>query len=283
VSAFAAPRRGRRANRHLGAYAALTALAVFALGPLVVLVFNALKSPQEAATNPIGMPHHPRFANFVDAWRQGGLSTTMANSAFITIGTVVGVCLIAGMAAYALARLEIRGANAVTAYLLLAAAIPAQLFLVPLFFLWTRIGLYDTRLGLVIIYWGLYSPLATLLLRSYLISLPRDFEDAARMDGASELRVLRDVVIPLSRPGFLTVALVIGLFAWNEFFFAVTFIQSQDKLPVITSFLAFSQNFTRDWSLTSAAAILIVLPVLALFLALQRRFIEGLTGTGLKG
>jgi raffinose/stachyose/melibiose transport system permease protein len=283
VSASTASRRPRRTNRHIGAYATLTALAIFAIGPLVVLLFSALKSPQEAATNPIGVPRDPQFGNFVDAWRDGGLSTTMANSAFITVGTVIGVCVIAGMAAYALARLEIRGANAVTAYLLLAAAIPAQLFLVPLFFLWTRIGLYDTRVGLVVIYWGLYSPLATLLLRSYLVSLPRDFEDAARMDGASELRVLRDVVIPLSRPGFLTVALVVGLFAWNEFFFAITFVQTEDKLPVVSSFLAFSQNFTRDWSLTSAAAILIVLPVLALFLALQRRFIEGLTGTGLKG
>ncbi|HEX6026206.1 MAG TPA: carbohydrate ABC transporter permease [Solirubrobacter sp.] len=265
-----------------GIYAALVALALFAVGPLVVLVFNALKTNSEQTRNPLGPPREPTFANFEAAWERGDLATTMLNSAVITVGTVIGVCVIAGLAAYALARLELPRSGAILAYLLFATAIPAQLFLVPLFFTWTRIGLYDTRFGLIVIYWALFSPLAVLLLRAYFLTLPRDFEDAARLDGAGELRILRSIVLPLAWPGFLTVALVVGLFAWNEFFFAVTFIQSDDKLPVVTSFLAFTQNFTRDWGATSAAGILIVLPVLVLFLGLQRRFVAGLVG-GLKG
>lgn len=115
------------------------------------------------------------------------------------------------------------------------------------------------------------------------MALPRGFEDAARVDGTNELQILTRVVLPLSWPGFLTIALVSGLGAWNEFFFAITFIQDENLKPVTTSFLAFRSNFSQDWGLTSAASIIIILPVVILFLGLQRRFINGLTAGGLKG
>lgn len=264
-------------------YFALALLAVFALGPLVLLVLNALRSNQEQASSSLGLPDEIILSNFSRAWEQGELGRTMLNSGIIATGTVIGVCVVAGLAAYALARLDLRYANGVMAYLLFATAIPVQLYFVPLFFLWTRIGLYDTQLGLIIILIAVNSPLGVLLLRSYLVSLPREFEDAARIDGASELRVLLTVVLPLAWPGLLTVALVVGLLAYNEFFFSVTFIASDENLPVVTSFLSFTENYTRDRALTSAAGLIIIAPVLVVFLALQRRFIAGLTGSGLKG
>ena len=277
-------RRRAGAAKTWPAYTVLTVLAAFSIGPIVVLVFDSLKTDLEIGTNPLGPPlQHLRLSNFTDAWHQGAIGTTMLNSAIITAGTVVGVCFIAGLAAYALARLDLAGGSLVLGYLLFGTALPAQLFLVPLFSLWSRIGLYDTRLGLIIIYWAIFSPFATLLMRSFLVSLPRDFEDAARVDGSRELYVLTRIVLPLAWPGLLTVALIAGLTAWNEFFFAETFIQSENKLPVVTSFLAFSQNYTRYWGLTCAAALIISLPVLFVFLALQRRFVQGLSSGGLKG
>src|SRR5918995_1920436 len=199
------------------------------------------------------------------------------------LGTVIGVCIIAGTAAYAMSRLDLPGGDGVLACLFVGSAVPFQLFLVPLFFLWSRLQLTNTLIGIIIIYWAIYSPFATLLLRSYLVALPRDFEDAARIDGANELQVLTRVVLPLAWPGFLTVALVSGLAAWNEFFFAVTFIQDDNLKPIATSFLAFQNQFSRDWGLTSAAGLFMILPVIVLFLILQRRFIEGLASGGLKG
>ncbi len=276
-------RRGRREPSKVPYYVVLVLLALFALGPLVVLLFNSLKTSAEIGRNPLGPPLAPVFRNFADAWTQGNFATTMLNSAILTVGTVVGVCVIAGMAAYALDRLDLPGTDAVLLYLFVASAVPFQLFLVPLFFLWSSLNLTNTLFGLIVIYWAIFSPFATLLLRSYLVALPRDFEDAARIDGASELQVLLRVVLPLSWPGFLTVALVSGLAAWNEFFFAITFIQDENLKPVTTSFLAFQSNFSRDWGLTSAAGILIILPIVVLFLFLQRRFISGLTAGGLKG
>ena len=284
MSAVRGERRStRREPSKLPYYVVLVLLALFALGPLVVLLFNSLKTNAEIGRNPLGPPLAPVFRNFTDAWTQGNFATTMLNSAILTVGTVVGVCIISGMAAYALDRLDLPGTDAVLLYLFVASAVPFQLFLVPLFFLWSNLNLTNTLFGLIIIYWAIFSPFATLLLRSYLVALPRDFEDAARMDGASELQVLLRVVLPLSWPGFLTVALVSGLAAWNEFFFAVTFLQDESLKPVTTSFLAFQSNFSRDWGLTSAAGILIILPIVVLFLFLQRRFIDGLTAGGLKG
>jgi raffinose/stachyose/melibiose transport system permease protein len=205
------------------------------------------------------------------------------NSTILTVGTVVGVCIIAGTSAYAMARLDLPGTDAVLLYLFVASAVPFQLFLVPLFFLWSILHLTNSRFGLIVIYWAIFSPLATLLLRSYLVGLPRDFEDAARIDGANELQVMLRVVLPLSWPGLLTVALVTGVYAWNEFFFAITFIQDKNLKPVTTSFLAFQSTYSQNWGLTSAAAIYIILPIVVLFLFLQRRFISGLTAGGLKG
>jgi raffinose/stachyose/melibiose transport system permease protein len=275
--------RQRREPSKIPYYVILILLALFALGPLVILVFNSLKSSAEIGRNPLGLPLSPVFENFPAAWTQGDFSTTMVNSTILTVGTVVGVCIIAGTSAYAMARLDLPGTDAVLLYLFVASAVPFQLFLVPLFFLWSILHLTNTRFGLIVIYWAIFSPLATLLMRSYLVRLPRDFEDAARIDGANELQVLLRVVLPLSWPGLLTVALVSGVQAWNEFFFAITFIQDKNLKPVTTSFLAFQSTYSQNWGLTSAAAIYIILPILVLFLILQRRFISGLTAGGLKG
>ena len=275
--------RQRREPSKIPYYVILVLLALFALGPLVILVFNSLKSKAEIGRNPLGLPLSPVFENFPEAWTQGDFATTMVNSTILTVGTIVGVCIIAGTSAYAMARLNLPGTNAVLLYLFVASAVPFQLFLIPLFFLWSTLNLTNTRFGLILIYWAIFSPLGTLLLRSYLVQLPRDFEDAARIDGANELQVLLRVVLPLSWPGLLTVALVAGLATWNEFFFAITFIQDNNLKPVTTSFLAFQTNFSQDWGLTSAAAIYIILPIVVLFLILQRRFISGLTAGGLKG
>jgi raffinose/stachyose/melibiose transport system permease protein len=264
-------------------YVALAALAFVAAAPLVVMVFNALKDPAELGRNPLGPPSTPHPANFIEAWERGGFATTMRNSLVITIGTVLGVCLISGLAAYALGRLNVPGGDALVVYLFVGTTIPGQLFIIPLFFMWVRLGLVDTHLGLIIVYWAIFTPFTTLLLRSYLLSLPQELEEAARVDGAGELQVLTRIVLPLAWPGVLVVALIAALMAWNEFFFAVTILQSKELKPVTTSFLAFQDRFSQDWALTSAAAVIVILPMLVLFLALQRRFIAGMTAGALKG
>jgi raffinose/stachyose/melibiose transport system permease protein len=275
-------RRPRRTQSLAPNYIVLGLLAAFSLLPLLVLVFNSVKTTREIGSNPFGPPTNIQLSNFPQAWTQGHYAVTMRNSVIVVIGAVAGVCLIAGLAAYALARLNVPGGDAFALYLLVSTSLPITLFLVPLFFLWNKLGLIDNLLGLIIILWATSSPFATFLLRSYMVAVPADFEDAARVDGANEWQVLRYVMLPIVWPGFLTVSLVTGLTAWNQYILPLTFIHSDNLQTVITSYQAFAGRFTRDWGLTSAAAIITILPIMIFFLLLQRRFIEGLTQGGLR-
>lgn len=263
-------------------YLILTLLAAFVIAPLVLLVFNSLKAEGSYQVDPLGPPIAPRWENYQEAWELGRFGTTMTNSLIITGGTIVGVVLIAGLAAYSLARLKPIGGDAITFYLLVGTTLPGELFLVPLFFLWSRLGLTNSLIGLIILYCGIMSPFPTFLLRSYMVGIPTDFEDAARVDGASRWEVLWHVFIPLCWPGFLTVVLLVSLFAYNEFLYALIMIQKADLKPVSTSLYAFTTVHYRQWGPTNAGAVIMSLPVIVIFLILQRRFIEGLTQGGLK-
>jgi len=273
----------QRDQSKLPNYLVLSLLALFALIPIVILFFNAVKTTVEIGRNPIGIPQDIRLDNFIQAWDQGGYAVTIRNSLIMMSSTIVASLTIAGLAAYALARLKLKGSALIAFYFLVGTSVPPQLFMVPLFVAWRQVGLINTHLGLIIIYTGLYSPFATYLLRSYMIGLPEEFIEAARIDGASNLQVFRKIILPLSWPGFLTAGLVIGLNVWNEFLFAVTFLPDPALKPVATSLFEFQGRFSRDWGLTSAGSVIMVIPIIVLFLLLQRRFIEGLTQGGLKG
>jgi len=275
--------RSRLKPSEIPIYVILVLMTAFAVVPLALLVFNALKSPFEGSTNPLGLPKTLIWQNFVTAWQQGHFSQTMVNSIIYVGGTVALVWVMAGLASYALSHLELPGGNMVMLYLLSSSAIPIQIFLIPLFFLWTNLNLYDTRIGLIIIYAATTAPFATLLLRSFMINIPKEFNEAARIDGANTWQVLMRVIVPMAWPGFLTIGLTTTLAVWNEFIFATTFIASDDKLPVQTSLFAFHQQFSRNWSLTDAASVITILPMVALFLIFQRRFIAGFAGGGIKG
>lgn len=264
-------------------YVILVVLLIFSLGPLLIMLFNSLKSAAEIGENPLGLPQDFAWANYARAWDVGNFSTTMVNSGLLVAGSVIGVLLLGGMAAYSLAKLDLAGAGGLMLFLLVISSLPIHLFLVPLFVLWRELGLLNSYIGLVIIYVALNAPLGIFLLRSYMIQLPRDFEDAARVDGAGEWQIFARIVVPLSWPGFLTVGLVVALAVWNEFLLATVFLQDESKFTVITSYQNFATRFSRDWSLTSAAAVLMILPILVIFLIFQRRFIEGMTQGGMKG
>lgn len=283
MSAFVSKQRQGRSIRLIPNYLVLLLLAVFALGPLVVLAFNSLKSRTEMGRNPIGPPQSFLWENYSNAWQLGRFAVTLRNSGMLVVITVTVVLLLGGMAAYSMAKMNLPGANLLTLYLLIGSSLPIQLFLVPLFFTWQKLGLTNSIPGLALIYVALNAPLSIFLLRSYMIQMPRDFEEAARVDGAGEMQIYYQIVVPLSWPGFLTVGLVVALAVWNEFLLATVFLTDQSKFTVVTSYYNFMSRFTRDWGLTSAAAMMMIVPIIVIFLSLQRQFISGLTAGGLKG
>ena len=263
-------------------YIILTFLLAFAIGPLLVLGFNSLKTQAELGRNPLGPPQSLNVGDFPKPGTSGNFSMTTRNSGILVAGTVVGVLVLGGMAAYSLAKLTAwrRGCHPLSAdrhqpadsalsgaalFHLEPAGAGQQSFR-------ARRDLHRHQRAV--------RRLPAPLLHA---PAPSDFEDAARVDGASEWQVFSRIVVPLSWPGFLTVGLVVALSVWNEFLLATVFLTDQDLFTVVTSYNNFAQRFTRDWTMTSAAAIMMILPVIIIFLTLQRRFIDGLTQGGLKG
>jgi len=276
------PRRKTRRDWRFGSYLGLIVLALFAVGPAVLMLFNAFKNQAQIGADPLSPPTSLSWSNFSQAWTEGDFGTTMRNSVILVAGSVLGTCTIAGLAAYALSHLDVPGKGGVVAYLFLGSGMPVQLFVVPLYSMWVSFHLVDNLFGLMIIYWAVDAPFATLLLRSFLLKVPKGYIEAARIDGASEVTIARKVMMPLAWPGLMTVALVVALGTWNEFFWAITFIHDPALRPISTSFMAFQDENSTNWGLTSAAALFMLVPVVLLFVTLQRRFVAGLTSGGIK-
>ena len=263
----------------------LMLLALSIILPILILFFNSLKPQSELLTNPLGAPMTLRFTNYYDAFVFGNYSRIMLNSLYFVVGTLV-VCLpLSALASFSLAILSPRGklTTSIAVYLLIGLSIPAQLYILPLFILWKNLYLTNTYIGLIIIYSALNAPFAVFLMRSYMIQLPKELFEAAKVDGASTFELFYKIAIPLSCPVFLTSGLIVGLAVWNEFLFAVTFIQDENFKPISTILFSFSDKYAHDYSLISAASIMMAAPIGILFILFQRNFIAGLTSGGLKG
>jgi raffinose/stachyose/melibiose transport system permease protein len=253
-----------------------------AISPLIILIFNSLKSRANLGADPVGYPDKLIFGNYARAVEQSNFLNSMTNSFILATFTVIPVLVLGGLAAYSLSRIQPRGTGAVMAYMLGVSTLPVWLYIVPLFYYWKTLGLINSFLGLVILYTVFNSPFAIFLLRSFLLKVPKEVEEAAVIDGANRMQILIRVILPLTWTGFLTVGLLVAVAVWGEFQVALIFISDPEKFPVTTAFFAFQQVFGNDWTLTSAVAVLTILPVLALFLSFQRKFTEGLTQGSVK-
>jgi raffinose/stachyose/melibiose transport system permease protein len=276
------PRRRRYTPASIAQHGVVWLLLLFTLVPLGILFSNSLRTTQEIQRFPLGIPEQLMFENFALAWQTAEFSRAFLNTGLLLLMTVPVICALAAMAAYSLVRIKPAGSDAIATYYLLAMTVPAQLYLVPLFVGWTRLHLTNNLVGLAIVYWALYQPFSIFLLRSYMLGLPEEIEDAARVDGCSEVQVLTKIVLPLSKPVMATLAVILTVWIWNEFLFATTMLHAPELRTIALSFVAFTAEWETDFAQQSAAAVTVALPVMLLFLALQRRFIQGILQGGLK-
>lgn len=261
----------------------LAVLLIITLFPIALMVLNAVKPSAEIVQNPLAWPTHLRWDNFTRAWSDANFGRTLFNSAVLTAMTIVLVCTTGSLTAYVLARRKIKTWKILTFYLLASTTAPIQLFLFPLYFGFARFGLINNPIAVAFVYTAVYSPFAIMLLRTYFLAVPKELEEAALIDGATHWQVFARVFLPIVSPGILTVALIIGLYSWNEFLIATTFLQGQDQLTAVVSFFLLSGQYASDWGVIMAAALIIVLPIVVLFVLLQRRFIDGMAGGSVKG
>lgn len=257
--------------------------AVIALFPIVLMVLNALKTSPEIVNNPLALPHSLAWRNFVHAWTDAHLGSSLLHSVIVSALTILFVCVTAAPAAYALARRRIGPWRGVSTYFLATTTAPIQLFLFPLYFAFAHLGLVNNLPALAVIYSAIYSPFSIFLLRTFFLAVPQELEEAAMVDGATVWQVFSRVVLPIVMPGLLTVSLIVGLYSWNEFLIATTFLQNRSSSTLVVSFYLLSGQYTSDWGEIMAAALVIVLPVAIFFIVLQQHFIDGMTGGSVKG
>jgi raffinose/stachyose/melibiose transport system permease protein len=264
---------------------ALTLIGIASFGsllPIALAILNAFKTTAEINLNPLGLPGRMQWGNFVSAWRNASLGSSLLHSAEVAGLTILMVCLTAAPCAYVLARQQGRGWRFLNFYFMASITVPVQLYLFPLYFLFAKLGMVNSIPAVALIYTAMFSPFAIFLLRTYVLAIPQALEEAAQVDGAKPWQTFLYVILPMMRPGLLTTAIIVGLNAWNEFVIAVTFLQTDNNVTAIVKFYSLTGQYSTDWGEMLAAAVIIVLPVVVVFVLLQRRFIEGMTAGAVK-
>lgn len=262
-------------------YVVLGLAAVLVAFPFYWMVVTSLKSQRAANRFPPSLlPLDPTIQPYVDALATGPWARWFLNTTIVAGGAAVAVLAIATPAAYVLSRREFPGATILFGLFLSTMMIPPQVIILPLFQMFSRIGLIDSYLGLIICYTILFTGFSVFLLHGFFKTLPTDIEDAAKVAGISELKIFLRVILPLARPGIATAGLFVFVFSWNEFLFALIFLQS-DSMFTISLGLSQFQGTRGQVVINQIMAVssLAVIPVLTAFVLMQERFIEGISGS----
>lgn len=263
-------------------YGFLAVVTLLALTPTAWVMVSSLKTGTQIFTGDGVLPDPVTLQGFVDAFAQIHLHRYLLNTlTYATLGSL-GAMAAAFLSAYPLARYRFRGRGPLVASFSLALAIPVVGLATPEFFIMRELGLFDSRVGMVIFYAALQFPFTFVVLRSYLLATPRELEEAAAMDGAGYFTTVFRVVLPLTRPALATVAVVAFVQIWNEFFFANLFLVSQENQNVQLALAGFRSQFGFNVTGAVAGATLVMLVPILIFLALQRQVIAGLTAGAVK-
>ncbi|XXR45740.1 carbohydrate ABC transporter permease [Sorangium sp. So ce381] len=287
-SPVSAPARNRPRRRRRGpsAYAVLVALAALAgimLIPFAVVVFNALKTPEEYTANgPLAPPEGFYLEGIKDFWERVGFGHVLLNSLLISGSVAVLAVLLSVLNAYALGIGRIKGRMWVLVLLLMANTLPQESLVYPLYYLANKLGLYDTRISVIIVFAVVQSAFGTYLLSSVMSAFPRPLLDAARIDGASRWQILWRVIVPVVRPTLAVMLVFFFIWTWNEFLIPLVFLISNDNQTVSVALGVLQGQRLMDATMSSAAALLGLLPTIVFFLIFQRTLSRGLTAGAIK-
>jgi raffinose/stachyose/melibiose transport system permease protein len=278
------PSPTREVWRRTGAQALVTLLAAFWLIPVAMMVSVALM-PSASRDVLLGglVVLRPTLENFAQVWRDNPLPQFFLNSLLITVPTVVLVLAISSLAAFGFSRLPFRGSGFWYILLMLTLMIPIPTLVIPLFQTAKQIGLLNNYLGLILPYTALGIPFAVVVLTSYFSRLPRDLEDAARLDGCSSFQVFHQILLPLSWPAMAVVFIWQFMVSWNEFILALVLMQDEARKPLILVPLIYNGVYLSKPGALFAILTIITVPVILIYLFMQRYFISGLTAGSLKG
>lgn len=254
----------------------LIALVLAVLYPLAWMVMGSLKVNTEFLSNPFGLPTRLNFANYGDAWNLG-VGAYLFNSVFVTLGSVIATTLISAWAAFGLAKLVLPIPQALLLLIVGGLMLSPMVALIPLLQLLQNLGIYDTQFGLIVLYTAFRVPFTTFLIRSYMVDLPFEVDEAARLDGCSRAQMFWRVVLPMSKPIIVSSIILQCLFAWNEYLFAFVFVSSDSVKTLPVGLADLSSRLSTDYPMVFAGMTISAAPMILLFFFGQRFFIRGLS------
>lgn len=277
--------RKSRARAALATRLVLLSIGAFVMiVPFAYMLATSLKANSLALEVPPDfIPDDPTTQNYRDAWSSNHFGRYFLNSLGVAIATTLISVLLSSMMAYAFSRLRFPGRTLLFGLLLLGLMVPTMMLIVPQFLLAKELHLLDSYAGLVVFYVGGTLALNTFLLRSFFQDIPRELEEAMVVDGAGPWKRYRQLILPLSRPALATVAIFTFLASWDEFVWALTIINDPEKRTLPIAIALFQGQHATSWGIVFAASAIAVVPVMAIFIALQRQFIGGIAAGGVKG
>lgn len=224
----------------------------------------------------------PLWSNYAVAWRRG-ISQYFVNSMIVTVSTIVGVIMIASLAGYGLSRYRTRWTNLVLIPIMGGMMLNPQVCLIPLYRILTNLGVRNTLLALIIPYVAFRLPIHTLIIRSFFLAIPREIEESALMDGCAGFQIYARIFVPMSRPILVTSAILTSYYAWNEFMFALIFIDSNIYRTIPAGLMNFRDALQVDYGPLLAGMVISAVPIMAFFISVQKYFIRGLLAGSVKG
>lgn len=268
-------------------YVLLLTCAAVVLIPFFWMMSTSLKSPAELFVHPpVWIPNPVKLSNYPDAWRALPFTRFLINTLFMTVLAMLAEISTAAIVAYGFARFRFPGRNALFLVLLSTMMLPGILTLIPKFVMWKSVDRVDTFTPLTVGAWFVWGPSFVFLLRQFFLSIPREIEEAAILDGASIPRVFWDIMLPLVRPALLAIAVLSFQGNWNNFEGALIYLNTMEKYPMVLGLQFFGASLSREapqWQLMMAMSAMMAAPILLLFFMAQKYFIEGLTVGAVKG
>jgi ABC-type glycerol-3-phosphate transport system permease component len=263
-------------------HAVLVTATLVALAPTLFMLVTSLKSQQEYTFNKVGLPRDAVLDNFHRVLFESSFLGWMGNSVVLAAGAVALSTVVSCLGAYAIGRMRFRGRVLLFSVSTALMAVPPVVMIVPLFVLYSQLSLISTYQGAIVIYAGLITPFSVYLLTSFFRTLPNELFDAARIDGAGDLLILWKIVLPLSLPALLTLVVVNALYVWNDLLIAIIFLQDDSKRTLMAGISVFQGRYGDQIPLTMAGMAFASAPMVVLYLAFQKHYIQGLMAGSIK-
>lgn len=265
-------------------WVALAAVLVWTLWPIVLMVFTSFKPGNEIfAIPPTLTPEHWTLDNYTNVFTQSSMPHALVNSIVVGLLVAAATLIFCFSAGYALARFKFKGARSVAMFILIGQLVPLSVLLLPLYKMVNKLQLLDTTIGLAFVHLTITVPLVTWMIRNQIAAIPISLEEAAEIDGGSRFDAVSYVTLPIAAPGLAAAGMFAFLQSWHEFLFASVFATSESARTAPVALTEFATEYHVDWGSTMAASVVLTVPVVIVFIALQRYLIGGLTSGAVKG